>query len=111
MHSALPSGHWCVSQRPHSAINGQVKTAWLAMLPDPSEMSRTSVVRSILDISDGSGKDQPRAVKMVSADSAPRPLSSAKVSVRGRKMHPGGRDAAWFYMTIGNESIRPFPFY
>ena len=70
MHSALPSGHWCVSQRPHSAINGQVKTAWLAMLPDPSEMSRTSVVRSILDISDGSGKDQPRAVKMVSADSA-----------------------------------------
>lgn len=77
LHSALPSGQWCVSQRPPSAINGQVKTAWLTMVPDPSEMSRTSVVRSILDISDGSGKDQPRAVKMVSAD-----LRSASVQLR-----------------------------
>ena len=87
VHSAHSSGHRCVLQRTHSAINGQIETAWLAMVPDPSEMSRTSVVRSILDISDGSDKGQPRAVKSVSADCAPRPISSAKASVRECNMH------------------------
>ena len=57
------------------------------MVPEPSEMSRTSGVRSILDISDGSGKGQPRAVKVASAGFAPRPFKPAKVSVRGRNMH------------------------
>ena len=57
------------------------------MVPEPSEMSRTSGVRGILDISDGSGKGQPRAVKVASAGFAPRPFKPAKVSVRGRNMH------------------------
>ena len=56
------------------------------MVPNPSEMSRTSDVRGILDISDGSGKGQPRAVKVASAGFAPRPFKPAKVSVRGRNM-------------------------
>ena len=68
-------------------MNGQAKTAWLVMVPDPSEMSRTSDVQGILEISDGSGIGQPRAVKLASADSALRPFSSAKASVRERKMH------------------------
>ena len=56
------------------------------MVPEPSEMSRTSGVRGILDISDGSGKGRPRAVKVASAGFAPRPFKPAKVSVRGRNM-------------------------
>ena len=56
------------------------------MVPEPSEMSRTSGVWGILDISDGSGKELPRAVKVASAGFSPRPFKPAKVSVRGRNM-------------------------
>ncbi len=49
------------------------------MVPESFEMSRTSVVQGILDISKDPGKGSPRAVKMVSAGSAQRPLSSEKV--------------------------------
>lgn len=50
-------------------------------------MSRTSVVPGILDISDESGKGQPRAVKDVAARSASRPFYSADAAGVGRHMH------------------------
>ena len=56
------------------------------MVPDSSEMSRTSVVLGILDIPDGSGMGQPRAVKLASARSAPRTFSCAIPAVGPRYM-------------------------
>ena len=59
-------------------------TAWLAMVPDPSEMSRTGSVLRILDISDGSDRGQPEAVKLESAGSASHPFCRAISSVEVR---------------------------
>ena len=68
------------------------------MVPEPSEMSRTSDVRGILDISDGSGKGQPIAVKLASAGFASCPFNSAKVSVRGRNMHIAAKNGKFAVM-------------
>lgn len=62
LHSAEPDGQWCVSQRTHCTTERTDLTAWLAMVPDPSEMSRTGSVLRILDISEGSDRGQPGAV-------------------------------------------------
>ena len=59
-------------------MNGQPYTAWHAMVSEPSEMSRTSDVQGILDISDGSSKGSQEQLSW-------RPLASLRARLTPQK--------------------------